>query len=86
VTPEVFAQRRPFSGLTSIDPLELIRLETTPQELSTRVIDLLTPIGKGQRCLIVAPPRAGKTTLLQKIAAAITANHPEIHLIVLLVD
>jgi transcription termination factor Rho len=81
-----FLERRHFSDLTSVAPFEQIRLETEPQELSTRVIDLLTPIGKGQRCLIVAPPRAGKTTLLQKIAAAISHNHPEIHLIVLLVD
>ena len=86
LAPDAFAQRRPFSTLTSIDPFERIRLETEPQEVSTRVIDLLTPIGKGQRCLIVAPPRAGKTTLLQKIAAAISKNHPEIHLVVLLVD
>ena len=86
LTPEDYAQRRPFSSLTSIDPFERIKLETDPGEISTRVIDILTPIGKGQRCLIVAPPRAGKTTLLQKIAAAITRNHPEIHLIVLLVD
>ncbi len=86
ITPEEFASRRSFSGLTSIDPIERIRLETDPEELSMRVIDLLTPIGKGQRCLVVAPPRAGKTTLLQKIASAITRNHPEIHLIVLLVD
>ncbi|MFQ5876602.1 MAG: transcription termination factor Rho [Acidobacteriota bacterium] len=86
MTPEEFAGRRPFSQLTSIDPFERIRLETEPDELSTRVIDLLTPIGKGQRCLVVAPPRAGKTTLLQKIAAAMTRNHPEVHLIVLLVD
>lgn len=78
--------RRPFSQLTSIDPFERIKLETEPTELSMRVIDLLAPIGKGQRCLIVAPPRAGKTTLLQRMAAAITLNHPEIHLIVLLVD
>ncbi len=84
--PEEFSRRRPFSTLTSIDPFEQIRLETDPTEISTRVIDLLTPIGKGQRCLIVAPPRAGKTTLLQKIAAAISHNHPEIHLMVLLVD
>ena len=84
--PDQYAQRRPFSTLTSIDPFERIKLETDPGEISTRVIDLLTPIGKGQRCLIVAPPRAGKTTLLQKIAAAITRNHPEIHLVVLLVD
>ena len=83
---EEYARRRSFSQLTSVDPFERIRLETDPDELSTRVIDLLTPIGKGQRCLIVAPPRAGKTTLLQRIAAAITRNHPEIHLIVLLVD
>jgi transcription termination factor Rho len=84
--PDEFARRRPFSTLTSIDPFEHIRLETDPQEISTRVIDLLTPIGKGQRCLVVAPPRAGKTTLLQKIAAAISRNHPEIDLVVLLVD
>jgi len=84
--PQEFTHRRHFSELTSIDPFEQIHLETDPGELSTRVIDLLTPIGKGQRCLIVAPPRAGKTTLLQKIAAAISRNHPEIHLIVLLVD
>ncbi|OLE67847.1 MAG: hypothetical protein AUG09_00395 [Acidobacteria bacterium 13_1_20CM_2_68_7] len=86
VPPEQFAERRHFSELTSIDPFERIRLETEPAELSTRVIDLLTPIGKGQRCLIVAPPRAGKTTLLQKIAASISRNHSEIHLVVLLVD
>ncbi|MBI4169803.1 MAG: transcription termination factor Rho [Acidobacteria bacterium] len=84
--PPEFAARRRFWELTSIDPFERIRLETDRTELSTRVIDLLTPIGKGQRCLIVAPPRAGKTTLLQKIASAITRNHPEIHLVVLLVD
>jgi transcription termination factor Rho len=84
--PQEFAGRRRFWELTSIDPFERIRLETDRTELSTRVIDLLTPIGKGQRCLVVAPPRAGKTTLLQKIASAITRNHPEIHLIVLLVD
>ena len=86
LSPGEFAKRRPFSTLTSIDPFELIRLETDPQEVSTRVIDLLTPIGKGQRCLVVAPPRAGKTTLLQKIASAISRNHPEIQLVVLLVD
>ena len=86
LAPATFAERRPFSTLTSIDPFERIRLETEPSEISTRVIDMLTPIGKGQRCLVVAPPRAGKTTLLQKIASAISRNHPEIHLIVLLVD
>jgi transcription termination factor Rho len=86
MTPEEYANRRLFSELTSIDPFEHIRLETDPDELSTRVIDILTPIGKGQRCLVVAPPRAGKTMLLQKIAGAMSRNHPEIHLIVLLVD
>src|SRR5436309_5063473 len=86
VPPQEFSHRRHFSELTSIDPFEQIHLETEPAELSTRVIDLLTPIGKGQRCLIVAPPRAGKTTLLQKIAASISRNHSEIHLVVLLVD
>ena len=86
LAPEEFVKRRPFTGLTSVDPFQRIRLETEPTELSMRVIDLLTPIGKGQRCLIVAPPRAGKTTLLQKTAAAISRNHPEIHLVVLLVD
>jgi transcription termination factor Rho len=86
ISPEEFTRRRHFATLTSIDPFERIRLEAEPGEISTRVIDILTPIGKGQRCLVVAPPRAGKTTLLQKIAAAITRNHPEIHLMVLLVD
>jgi transcription termination factor Rho len=86
LSPDEFSKRRPFSTLTSVDPFERIRLETEPQEISTRVIDMLTPIGKGQRCLVVAPPRAGKTTLLQKIASAISKNHPEIQLVVLLVD
>jgi transcription termination factor Rho len=86
VSLEEFSKRLPFPSLTSIDPFEKIRLETDPEEISMRVIDILTPIGKGQRCLIVAPPRAGKTTLLQKMAAAISHNHPEIHLMVLLVD
>jgi transcription termination factor Rho len=68
------------------DPTERIRLEVSGDELSTRVVDLIAPIGKGQRCLVVAPPKAGKTVLLQKIAHSISENHPEIHLIVLLVD
>jgi transcription termination factor Rho len=76
----------PFRSLVAEDPTERIRLEHDPEELSTRVVDMIAPIGKGQRCLIVAPPKAGKTVLLQKIAHAVTANHPEIHLIVLLVD
>jgi len=75
-----------FDNLTPLYPEERINLEYDPNELSTRIMDLLAPIGKGQRGLIVSPPRAGKTILLQKIANAITANHPEIVLIVLLID
>ena len=75
-----------FDNLTPLYPMERIRLETTPQNYSARIMDLLTPIGKGQRGLIVAPPRTGKTMLLQNIANSITANHPEIFLIVLLID
>jgi transcription termination factor Rho len=77
---------REFDQLTPIDPSERIRLETGPEPLTTRVMDLLTPIGKGQRGLIVAPPRTGKTVLLQHLAAAVSQNHPEIYLIVLLID
>jgi transcription termination factor Rho len=84
--PAEWAGRTPFKDLVAEDPNERIRLESRADELSTRVVDLITPIGKGQRCLIVAPPKAGKTVLLQKMAASISANHPEIHLIVLLVD
>jgi transcription termination factor Rho len=76
----------PFKDLVAEDPTERIRLEVSPTEISTRVVDLISPIGKGQRCLVVAPPKAGKTVLLQKLAHSISANHPEIHLIVLLVD
>ena len=86
VSLEAYKKRIPFKNLVAEDPTERIRLELDPAELSTRVLDLIAPIGKGQRCLIVAPPKAGKTVLLQKIARSITANHPEIHLIVLLVD
>ena len=75
-----------FEDLTPLHPEERISLETDPDDLSTRVIDLMTPIGKGQRGLIVAPPRTGKTILLQKMANAITTNHPEVYLIVLLID
>ena len=75
-----------FDERTPIDPHERIRLETDATPLEMRVMDLLTPIGKGQRGLIVAPPRTGKTILLQQIAAAVARNHPELHLIVLLVD
>jgi transcription termination factor Rho len=86
VTLDEYRKRTPFKNLVAEDPTERIRLELDPAEISTRVVDLIAPIGKGQRCLIVAPPKAGKTVLLQKIARSITANHPEIHLIVLLVD
>jgi transcription termination factor Rho len=75
-----------FENLTPLYPQQHIRLEADPDNLSTRVMDLMTPLGKGQRGLIVAPPRTGKTMLLQAIANAITSNHPEIYLIVLLID
>lgn len=85
--PEEYrAKAVPFAELTSIDPTERFRLETTPEMLETRAIELLAPIGKGQRCLIVAPPKTGKTTLLQQLAHAIAVNHPEVHIFVLLVD
>ena len=75
-----------FDNLTPLYPTERLQLEHDPNEMTTRVVDLFSPIGKGQRCLIVSPPRAGKTVLLQNIAHAITANHPEVTLIVLLID
>ncbi len=75
-----------FDNLTPLYPMERIKLETDPDNYSMRIMDLLTPIGKGQRGLIVAPPRTGKTVLLQNIANSITKNHPEIYLIVLLID
>lgn len=78
--------RRPhFADLTPLYPNERLRLETEPHALTTRVIDLVTPIGKGQRTLIVAPPKAGKTTVLQAIAHGIAKNHPECHLMMVLV-
>ncbi|MCS6852868.1 MAG: transcription termination factor Rho [Gemmataceae bacterium] len=77
---------RVFDELTAIDPHEQIVLETGPEPLTTRVMDLLTPIGKGQRGLIVAPPRTGKTVLLQHIAQAVGRNHPEMQLMMLLID
>jgi len=83
--PENIASRVPFEELTPIHPNERFILETTPNEITTRVIDLIAPIGKGQRGLIVSPPRAGKTVILQKIANAIATNNPEVYLIVLLV-
>ena len=84
--PHVAQTRIPFENLTPLYPNEKLRLETVSTELSTRIVDLFAPIGKGQRLLIVAPPKAGKTILMQKIANAITANNPEVYLIVLLID
>ena len=75
-----------FESLTSIDPIDKINLEVAPDQLETRIIDLVTPIGRGTRGLIVAPPRTGKTTILKQIANAVTTNHPDIHVIVLLID
>jgi transcription termination factor Rho len=81
------ARNRPeFGKLTPLYPNQRLRLETTPEKLTTRVIDLIMPIGKGQRALIVSPPKAGKTTIMQDIANAITRNNPECHLMVVLVD
>ncbi len=81
------AKKRPdFTKMTPLYPNQRLRLETTPDRLTTRVIDLIMPIGKGQRALIVSPPKAGKTTILQDIANAITRNNPECHLMVVLVD
>jgi len=84
-SPEVARERIIFDGLTPLYPNERFRLETTQEEVSTRVLDLIAPIGKGQRGLIVAAPFTGKTVLLQKITNAITTNHPEATVIVLLV-
>lgn len=85
-TPAELEDRPSFDYLTPLYPEEHLKLETTPSEYSSRVLDLFCPIGKGQRGLIVAQPKTGKTILLQKIANAITTNHPEVYLLVLLVD
>ena len=85
--PVEAAKKRPdFNKLTPLYPNQRLRLETTPDKLTTRVIDLIMPIGKGQRALIVSPPKAGKTTIMQDIANAIAVNNPECHLMVVLVD
>jgi len=84
--PEAAREKILFDNLTPLYPMEQINLEHNPDELTTRVMDLLTPVGKGQRGLIVAAPRTGKTMLLQNIANAIAINHPEVYLIVLLID
>ena len=84
--PENFQNLPVFEELTTINPNKRVVLETVPERYTTRVIDLVAPVGKGQRGLIVAPPRTGKTTLLQHIADAVVKNHPEMKLIILLVD
>src|SRR5918996_2466788 len=84
--PEKTKEKIFFENLTPLYPQQKITLETDQENLSGRVMDLLTPLGKGQRGLIVAPPRTGKTMLLQSIANSITKNHPEVYLIVLLID
>jgi transcription termination factor Rho len=84
--PAVARRKTLFDNLTPLHPDEWLKLETTSDNLPTRIIDLVSPIGKGQRGLIVAPPRTGKTVLLQNIANAITTNYPESYLIVLLID
>ncbi len=86
VSPEQAQVKIPFENLTPLFPNRRFILETKPEEISMRVMDLFTPIGMGQRGLIVAPPRTGKTVLLQKIANSISANHPDCYLIVLLID
>jgi len=85
-SPDVAKEKILFDNLTPLYPQDKLNLETKSRALETRIIDLLAPIGKGQRGLIVSPPRAGKTILLQRIANAITENHPEVVLIVLLID
>ena len=84
--PEKAMKRKRFDELIPIFPNEKLKLETTPNEIATRIIDLMCPIGKGQRGMIVAPPKVGKTTLLKKIANSISINNPEVELIVLLID
>lgn len=84
--PEAIRKRRPFESLTPIYPMDRLRLETTPQNITARIIDLVAPIGKGQRGLIVSPPKAGKTTILKDIANSVATNNPEVYIMVLLVD
>ncbi|HEY9307518.1 MAG TPA: transcription termination factor Rho, partial [Microbacterium sp.] len=84
--PEIAKQRQDFNKLTPLYATERLRLETEPGVLTTRIVDIVSPIGKGQRGLIVSPPKAGKTMVLQALANAITTNNPEVHLMVVLVD
>jgi len=86
ISPENYSEVNSFEDLTPINPEQWLQLETKSGPLTTRIMDLLTPIGKGQRALIVAPPRTGKTILLQHISTGIAENHPELHLIMLLID
>src|SRR3989449_194205 len=85
-SPEMAREKVFFDNLTPLYPDEMLKMEVGPENLSARVIDLVTPLGKGQRGLIVSPPRTGKTMLLQAIANSVTQNHPEVTLIVLLID
>jgi transcription termination factor Rho len=84
--PEIVTEKVGFDDLTPLHPIERVRMEMDAEEINMRVVDLITPIGKGQRGLIVSPPRAGKTILLQKMAKAVLKNHPEAYVIVLLID
>ncbi|RLS57477.1 MAG: transcription termination factor Rho [Planctomycetota bacterium] len=84
--PNVLHDKVPFDDLTPLHPTRCIKLTTDPSELSTRIVDMVSPIGFGQRALIVSPPKAGKTILLQKMAKAVLQNHPDVYVIVLLID
>ena len=86
IKPEDYKDVKTFDSLTPINPEHWLKLEVGPEPMTTRVMDLLTPLGKGQRALIVSPPRAGKTILLQHIALGVSTNHPDVKLIVLLID
>jgi len=86
VDPEFIRKRKPFEALTPIYPLDRLKLETSHPNITARIIDLIAPIGKGQRGLIVSPPKAGKTTILKDIANSIATNNPEVYIMVLLVD
>ena len=86
MAPDDYPKVKTFDQLTPINPESWLRLETGQQPLTTRIMDLLTPLGKGQRALIVAPPRTGKTVLLQQVSQAVSTNHPELSLVMLLVD
>ncbi|MCA9081935.1 MAG: transcription termination factor Rho, partial [Planctomycetaceae bacterium] len=84
--PNLLPEKVPFDDLTPLHPKDRLNLSADPEELSTRIVDIVAPIGFGQRGLIVSPPRAGKTVLLQKLAKAVLANHPDVYVIMLLID